>query len=128
MNYSKIRPFLIVILVVGVAYNLFFYLEDSKLEKAKPQSFRITEQYCREIKNSAIYIVHRNKKYSIRMTNGDCPKYPVGSEISLVYNEKYDYFYKQDGLKTATYKLLFFPFLLLLSIIPWNRFSNRKNN
>lgn len=126
MNYSKIRPFVIVIFVVGVAYNLFFYLEDSKLEKVKPQSFRITEQYCREIKNSTIYIVHRGKKYSIRMANGDCPKYPVGSEISLVYNIKYDYFYKQDGLKTATYKLLFFSFFLLLSIIPLSRFSKQK--
>lgn len=129
MNYSKIRPFLIAILVVGVAYNLYFYMEDVKMEGMVPQSFIVKEQYCRFSKgSSSIHIDHDGKNYIVRMANGDCLKYPIGSEIKLVYNERFDYFYKQDGLQKGAFRLLFFSFLLFLSLLPWSRFSNRKNN
>lgn len=127
LSYSKVRPFLIGLLVLGVFYNIFFYLEDRKLEKMKPQSFRIIEQYCWATKNSSIYIEYRDKKYPIRMANGECPKYPVGAEIYLVYNDRHDYFYQPDGLRRDSFRLFFFSFLLLLSIIPWDSLLKKKH-
>jgi len=126
LSYSKSRPFIIVFLVLGTIYNVFFLLEDNKLEKLKSQLFTITGQYCQASKNSSVSIEFKSKSYRISMSNAECPKYPIGSKISLVYNDKYDYFYQQDGLKTSTFKLFFFSFLLFLSIIPWDRLLKKK--
>lgn len=112
-------------MVLGIFYNLYFFVEARKSEKVEPQRFKVIEQNCWARKNSSIYIEYRGKIYSIRMAKGECSKYPVGSDISLVYSGKNDYFYKQDGLKTVTYKLLFFPIVLLFYIIPWNRFLKK---
>ena len=129
MNYSKIRPFLIAILVVGVAYNVYFYLQNSRLEKQVPVSHVVIEQYCRSYKgSSSVHINYHGKVYYVRMANEECLKYPKGSKISLVYNDRYDYFYQPDGSRRDSFRLFFFSFLLFLSIIPWNRFSDRKNN
>lgn len=127
MNYLSLRPYLIGFLIIGVVYNLFFYTEDVKMEKMAPKSYRVKEQYCRVSKrSSSIFISHNSKNYIIRMSNNDCLNYPVGSDIKLVYNDRYDYFYKQDGLQKGIFKIFFFSFLLCLSIIPWSRFSIRK--
>lgn len=127
MSYSKIRPFLIGILAIGVAYNLYFYSEGVKMENVVPQSFIVVDQYCRSSKgSSSINIEYNGNLYSVRMANGECLKYPVGAEIKLVYNDKHDYFYKQDGLEKASFRLVFFSFLLLLSIIPWYSLIKKK--
>lgn len=127
LSYSKIRPFLIGILAIGVAYNLYFYREDVKMEKVVPQSFVVVEQYCRASKgSSSINIEYNGDQYSVRMANGDCLKYPVGAEIKLVYNDTHDYFYKQDGLAKVSFRLYLFSFLLLLSVVPWNRLLKKK--
>lgn len=127
MNYSKIRYLLIGILAIGVAYNLYFYREDVKMEKAVPQCFVVVEQYCRASKGSSlINIEYNGNLYSVRMANGECLKYPVGAAIKLVYNDTHDYFYKQDGLVKARFRLFFFSFLLLLSTIPWDRLLKKK--
>lgn len=124
MNYAKIKPLLIGILTIGVAYNLYFYAEADKMEKAVPQSFVVVEQHCRASKgSSSINFKYNGNLYSVRMANGECLKYPVGADIKLVYNDTYDYFYKQDGLETANFGLFFFSFLLLLSILPWDRLT-----
>lgn len=127
LSYSKIRPFLIGILAIGVACNLYFYREDVKMEKVVPQSFVVVEQYCRASKgSSSINIEYNGDQYSIRMANGECLKYPVGAEIKLVYNDTHDYFYKQDGLAKVSFRLFLFSFLLLLSVVPWNRLLKKK--
>ncbi len=127
LSYSKIRPFLIGILAIGVAYNLYFYIEVVKMEKIVPQNFVVVEQYCRASKgSSSINIEYNGNLYSVRMANGECLKYPVGAEIKLVYNDTHDYFYKQDGLTKASFRLFFFSFLLLLSTIRWDRLLKKK--
>ncbi len=127
LSYSKIRFFLISILAIGVAYNLYFYREDLKMEKIVPRSFVVVEQYCRASKgSSSINIEYNGNLYSVRMANGECLKYPVGAEIKLIYNNTHDYFYKQDGLAKAGFRLFFFSLLLLLSIIPWDRLLKKK--
>lgn len=108
MNYLSLRPYPIGFLIIGVVYNLFFYTEDVKMEKMTPKSYRVKEQYCRVSKrSSSIFISHNSKNYSIRMSNNDCLNYPVGSNIKLVYNDRYDYFYKQDGLQKGIFKIFF---------------------
>lgn len=122
LRYSKVRPFLIGFLVLAVIYNVFFFLQNSRLEKENPVSHVVIEQYCRSSKgSSSVHINYNGKVYVVRMANQACLKYPKGSMIYLVYNDRHDYFYQPDGLRKNSFRLFFFSFLLLLAIITWNR-------
>lgn len=122
LSYSKFRPFIIGFLVLGVIYNVYFFFQNSRLEKENTVSHVVIEQYCRYSKGSSLVQINYNGKvYDVRMANQECLKFPKGSMIYLVYNDRYDYFYQPDGLRKDSFRLFFFSFLLLLAIIPWNR-------
>ena len=130
MNYlsdQKARPFIIVILTIGIIYNIYFYRESLKMEKVAPQNFVVEKQYCGYRKNNSIEIRFKENLYTVRVGSRECSKYAVGAEIKLVYNDTYDYFYKQDGLRTAWYRLFFFPITLLVYIIPWKRIFKKNS-
>lgn len=128
LSYSKVRPFLIGFLVLGVFYNVFFYFQNRELEKEATVSYVVIEQYCRSYKGgSSVHINYNRRVYYIGMANQECLKYPKRSKIYLVYNDRYDYFYQPDGLQRDSFRLFFFPFLLLLSIIPWDSFLRKKS-
>lgn len=127
LSYSKVRPFLIGFLVLGVFYNVYFYLQNSRLEKEVPVPHVVIEQYCRSYKgSSSVHINYNGRIYYVRMANQECLKYPKGAMIYLVYNDRHDYFYQPDGLRRDSFRLFFFSFLLLLSIIPWDRLLKKK--
>ena len=127
MNLRKMRIFFISAFAIGVAYNLYFYKESVKMENSVARSFMVEKQYCRASKgSSSINVRYKGKLYTVRMANGECLKYPVGSNIKLVYNETHDFFYKKDMLVAATFRVLFFLFLFLISVIPWERFLKKN--
>ncbi|WP_312332575.1 hypothetical protein [Sphingobacterium sp.] len=129
MNSKKIRIFLIGAVAIGVAYNIYFYREDVKMESSVARSFLVEEQYCRTSKgSSSINVKYKGKLYAVRMANEECLKYPVGSHIELVYNEMHDFFYKKDGLAKAKLRVFFFLFLLFVLVIPWERFFKKTHN
>lgn len=115
--------------VLGFLYTLFFYYQDRGLENfSMLKSYTIIEQGCRNSKgSSSVHIKYFNKIYYIRLANKECLKYPIGTEIKLCYNEKFDYFYKPDGLKRDKNRLLFTGIIFMLSIIPWKKIINKKN-
>lgn len=127
MSDQKARPFIIGILSIGIVYNIYFYRESIKMEKVVPQNFVVEKQYCGSRKNNSIEIRYKENLYTVRVGSRECSKYPVGAEIKLVYNDTHDYFYKQDGLVTAWYRLFFFPIILLIYIIPWNRIFKKNS-
>ncbi len=129
MNSKKIRIFLIGAVAIGVVYNICFYREDVKMESSVARSFLVEGQYCRSSKgSSSINVKYKGKLYAVRMANEECLKYPVGSHIELVYNEKHDFFYKKDGLAKAKLRMFFFLFLLFVLVIPWERFFKKTHN
>ncbi|WP_144034514.1 hypothetical protein [Sphingobacterium sp. 1.A.5] len=127
MSEQKARPFIIGILAIGIVYNIYFYRESIKMEKVASQNFVVEKQYCGSRKNNSIEIRYKENLYKVRVGSKECSKYPVGAEIKLVYNDKYDYFYKQDGLVTARYRLFFFSITLLVYIIPWKRIFKKNS-
>lgn len=123
------RIFLVCILAIGVVYNMYHYMEAVKMESSVAQSFVVEKQYCRASKgSSSINVKYKGKLYSVRMANGECVKYPIGSHIKLVYNETHDFFYKKDMLASAKLRVFFFLLLFLISVIPWERFLKKKRN
>lgn len=109
--------------LIGFFYVLFFYVQDSNLERNNiSKSYIIIEQKCRNSKGgSSVHIKYNNKIYIVGLSITECLKYPVGSKIKLIYNSEFDYFYKSDGLKRDTRRLLFVIIIFVLSIIPWKK-------
>lgn len=127
LSYSKVRPFLIGFLVLGVIYNVYFFFQNSRLEKENAVSHVVIEQYCRSSKgSSSVHINYNGKVYYVRMANQECLKYPKGSMIYLVYNQRHDYFYQPDDLQRDSFRLFFFSFVLLLAIIPRDMFLKKN--
>lgn len=128
--YHRNQKILILIAILVVLYNWFFYIQDSKLEKSGMLTvFKVIEQGCRSSKgSSSVHILYRGKVYYIRLANEECLEYPIGSKISLIYNDDFDYFYKPDGLKRNNYRLSFSIAFLFLSALPWNKFINRLDS
>ncbi|MEH3114027.1 hypothetical protein [Pedobacter terrae] len=94
-----------------------------KLEETKNLiTLKIIKQGCRSSQgSSSVHVMFNKKVYYIRLANEECLKYPIGTTISLIYDNTFDYLYKPDGLKRNKYRVLFSSAFLLLSIIPWNR-------
>jgi hypothetical protein len=120
--YNRNQKIVIIIAILVLIYNWFFYAQNSKLEQSSPMNtYQVIEQGCRNSKgSSSVHISYNRKTYYIRLANGECLKYPIGSKISLVYNDDLDYFYKPDGKKRGRNRLFFSFCFLLLSVLPYN--------
>lgn len=129
MNYYRSQIVLILLALIAVIYTLFFYVQNAKLEKSGILTpFKVIEQGCRNSKgSSSVHISHNGEIYYIRLANKECLKYPKGSKIVLIYNDKFDYFYKPDGLSRDSYRLFFAFAFLLLSVLPWKMFMYRTS-
>lgn len=128
--YDKKQFIIILISIVVNAYALFFYFEDREMEKSGTLKFHeVLLQSCRNYKGgSSLRISYGSKIYAVGLSNGECPKYPIGSKIGLIYNVRFDYFYKPDGLKRDRNRLFFTGSIFVLSMLPWRKFNLRKRN
>jgi len=126
--YYKNQFIIIIISTLTFLFTSFLYYQDRQLERNGLLSFHVISlQSCRDYKgSSSVHIRYKNKIYFIRMANGECRKYPVGSKIGLKYNDRFDYFYKPDGLKRDKNRLIFTATIFLISIIPWKKIYINK--
>lgn len=109
-------------LVVSIVY---FY-EAKHLESISTSEYIVVEQYCHSYqKKSSVHIKYKEKTYKIWIKWNECENYPVDSRINLVYNNKYDYFYRPDRLKGAIAKLKVRCVLFLLTLLPLKYFETR---
>lgn len=127
--YYKNQSIIIPISIIALVYNLFFYFDIKKIDSTvELKSYTVILQSCRSYRRSSfVKINYRNKYYTIRLANGECPKYPTGSKIDLKYNAKFDYFFKADGLKRDRFRVTFVSVIFVLSIIPWKKINLQKN-
>lgn len=128
--YYKNQIVIIIISVVVNAFALFFYFQDREMERSGTIKFyEVLLQSCRNYKGgSSIRIGYGSQIYAIGLSNRECPKYPVGSKIALIYNARFDYFYMPDGLKRDRNRLIFTGSIFVLSLLPWRKFNSRKRN
>lgn len=121
MNYYKYQKILGLLSFLAFLYVCFFYYQNSKLENfGKLELFEVINQGCRNSKGtSSVHISYNRKTYFIRLANGECYKYPVGSKITLIYNDYFDYFYFPNSLSRDRYRLIFTFSLFFFSILPW---------
>lgn len=109
-------------LVVSIVY---FY-EAKHLESISTSEYIVVEQYCHSYqKQSYVHIKYKSKKYTIWIDEKECKNYPINSQIKLVYNNKYDYFYEPDNLKGSIAKVKVMSVLFLLTLLPLKYFETR---
>ena len=127
-NYYNYQILLLALAIGVLAYTYFFYIQNSNLEKSGTRaSFEIIEQYCRYAREGSVQIRYSDDLYSIVLANGECFKYPVGSKIILIYNEKFDYFFIPNGQKHMVFRLYFTVSCIILSILPWKLLTGKFN-
>ena len=96
--------------------------------KGKLNFYSVFSQSCGNYRgSSSVYINYNQKVYSIKLPNVDCPKYPIGSKIGLIYNDKSDYFYIPDGLEKDISRLVFIGLVIIVLLIQWWRKGVRKS-
>ena len=104
--------------------SIFYYIQAKQLETEPMLSYIITGQYCHSYqKQSSVHIDYKGSKYTIRIKKKECRSYPIGSQIRLVYNDKYDYFYRPDDLKGSIAKVKVRSVLFLLTLLPLRYFE-----
>lgn len=104
--------------------SIFYYNEATKLETMPMSDYIIIGQYCHSYqKQSSVHIEYKGKTYTIRVKEKECRNYPINSLIQLVYNNKYDYFYKPDNMKGSIAKVKVMGLLFLLILLPLKYFN-----
>ncbi len=95
--------------------------------KGKLNFYSVFSQSCGNNRgSSSVYINYNQKVYSIRLPNVDCLKYPIGSKIGLIYNDKFDYFYIPDGLEKDISRLIFIGVVIIILLIKWKGINIRR--
>src|SRR5690606_36718196 len=109
---------------------IIYYNEVKELEEKPTSGYTVTGQYCHSYqKQSSVHVEYKEKTYTIWVKRNECKDYPVGSQIQLVYNGKYDYFYVPYGFKVAKAKSKVRIILLLFTLLPLKYFQIRvKHN
>lgn len=105
---------------------VIYHNEAKELEEKPTSDYIVIGQYCHSYqKQSSVHVKSEGKTYTIWVKRNECREYPVGSQIKLVYSEKYDYFYRADDLKAAEAKMKVRIILLLFTLLPLKYFETR---
>lgn len=125
--YYKYQWIAVIIILGFFIASIFYYSQAKQLETKPILNYTITEQYCHSYqKQSSVQIDYKNKTYTISIKRKECKNYPIGSQIELVYNDIYDYFYIPDGLKAAKAKIKVQIALLIFTLLPLRYFEILK--
>jgi len=119
--YQSVQLYFFIGGIILFTYTLFFYFQNAELERSgTTKSYRVVDQNCKSYKGgSSIYVFYNNKTYKVGIAWRGCLAYPVGSEIRLIYNERFDYMYRPNGLTRDINRLIFSGLLLIISASPW---------
>ena len=114
MLYLRILSFLLCIFSLCYYYDITLTIRDNK-----PQEY-VIEEKARHGRSNDIIILHKGKRYSVGYPNA-YEKVSSGDHVTLIYNDRLDYFYVPGSSLYKRYVYLSFSSFLILLIYPYAR-------